>query len=325
MPLLDIQRRMRELGRIRTGQQVASGNGRKRPAKLEHFRLTSPSRPLIEAAAVAYGGQVRAWEGQWEVLTTADTIDVVIPPGQSISQWYEMWSGGGCQRRCDGRTNVLTDTPCACPADPADRRELAASGGACKPTTRLNVILPDIPDLGVWRLESHGYYAAAELSGTVDVLEAADRLLPARLRLEPRESKKPGKPTAQYMVPVLELPTVRISELMGGGPVAPAIPARVDKRERVPRPGLPPGPDPRRATTSAGEAAPIAATSPSPAPTPEPDVIEGEATVVDAEPARCDGFHDALGRCRRRDGHPEKKWSAGVHVGTDDETWPVAA
>lgn len=235
MPLIDLQRRMRELGRIRTGQTVSS-NGRKRPTRLETFRLTSPSRPLIEAAAESYGGKPKAWNGEWELVTETDTLDVVIPPGQSISQWYELWSGGGCQRRCDGRTNVLTDTPCACPADPGERRELAKDGQACKPTTRLNVMLPAIPDLGVWRLESHGYYAATELAGTVDVIEAAGRMLPARLRLEQREVKRPGKPTNQFAVPVLELPAVRIGDIVSG-----ELPARTNLRERVTRPELPSG------------------------------------------------------------------------------------
>lgn len=300
MPLIDIQRRMRELGRIRTGVQTPSGNGRRRPAKLEHFRLTSPSRDLIEAAAALYGGEARPWEGQWEVVTEADAMDVVIPPGQSISQWYEMWSGGGCQRRCDGRTNVLTDTPCACPADPAERREAAAAGAACKPTTRLNVILPDIPDLGVWRLESHGYYAAAELSGTVDVLESAGRLLPARLRLEQREVKRPGKPPNRFAVPILELPTVRVNELMEGPAVRHAIPARVDRRERVPRPALPPGPDPRHAP----QAAP---------PAPEVDEVEAEAVEVVQCPSTSP--YEGAAQCAREQGHP------GNHRNHDKESW----
>ena len=61
MPILTLQRQMRELGRIRTGIQVAGANGgRKRPSKLETFRFTSASRDLVEAAAAAYGGKATA-------------------------------------------------------------------------------------------------------------------------------------------------------------------------------------------------------------------------------------------------------------------------
>jgi hypothetical protein len=56
MPILTLQRQMRELGRIRTGNQVAAAGGKRARTKLETFRLTSSSRELIEAAAEAYGG-----------------------------------------------------------------------------------------------------------------------------------------------------------------------------------------------------------------------------------------------------------------------------
>jgi hypothetical protein len=223
---------MRELGRIRTGVQQEytdkGGKKRRRPAKLETFRLTSASRDLLEAAATTYGGRVAPWpeQNEFQLVTDVDALDIVVPPGQAMSQWYELWSGGGCQRRCDGVTNVLADAPCACPADAELRVELAAKGEACKPTTRLNVILPAIPDLGVWRLESHGFYAAVELAGTAEFLERATaqgRLLPARLRLDRREIKRPGEATRQFTVPVIELPQTRIGELVdtGAGELAP--------------------------------------------------------------------------------------------------------
>lgn len=237
-PILDLQRRMRELGRIRTGVQVVAGNGKRRPSKLDTFRLTSASRELLEAAAEVYGGKVEPWPEQasFQITTNVDAMDILVPPGQTFSQWYELWSGGGCQRRCDGELNVITDQPCSCPVDPAERRELAAKGEACKPTSRLNVILPALPDLGVWRLESHGFYAAVELSGTAAFLEAATasgRLLPARLRLDQREKKEPGKPTNRYSVPVIELPQTRIAELVAGTPQQPAVagPSPVAARE----------------------------------------------------------------------------------------------
>ena len=62
MPILNLQRQLRELGRIRTGIQVSTSGGKRRPSKLETFRLTSGARELIEAAAEAYGGTVTPWQ-----------------------------------------------------------------------------------------------------------------------------------------------------------------------------------------------------------------------------------------------------------------------
>jgi len=231
MPIVDMQIRMRELGMIRTGNQVASGNGRRRPNKLETFRLTTPSRALIEAAQECYGGEVQPWESpagkEWELIIAVTSLPVVIPPGQQLSQWYELWTGAGCVRRCDGRTNVIAEGPCECPADATERRELAGKGEACKPTTRLNVILPDLPDLGVWRLESHGYYAAVELAGAAQFLAIASARgmnIPASLRLEQREKKVPGRPTNRYAVPVIEFTTTRIADLLAAGSAAAELP-----------------------------------------------------------------------------------------------------
>lgn len=226
MPIVDLQRQMRELGRIRTGQTVVPERGKPRPSKLETFRLTSREQSLIEAAAAAYGGTVSAWRDEWEVITTSDALEILVPPWQALSQWYELWSAGGCQRRCDGRVMVLTDVPCLCPKDPDERRAAASANPptACKPTTRLNVMLPALPDLGVWRIESHGYYAATELAGAAQILELATRAgapLPARLRLDQRSKKVPGQPTNHYAVPVIEVLDARVGELLASvGPAA---------------------------------------------------------------------------------------------------------
>lgn len=208
-PILNLQQRQRELGRIRLGQKVGAKG---RPEKLDRFRFTSPSRSLIESVAAKYGGEVRPWNGagteQWEVITEARRLPILVPP-QPVNQWMELWSGGGCQRRCDGEREVLSDQPCLCDPDP-EKRE-------CKPTTRLNVVLRDVHGVGVWRLESHGYYAATELPQTAAFLASATvagTYLPAHLGLEERVVKRQGK-TSRFIVPLIEV-DVTPAQLMAG-------------------------------------------------------------------------------------------------------------
>jgi hypothetical protein len=259
--MIDIQRQMVELGRIRTGDQVdiAGQAGKKRPRKLETFRLTSQNKELIAEAARLYGGTPGAWNDQWEVVITAETLPIMLPPGEAMSQWWELWDAGGCKRRCEGTggRNVLADEPCSCPEDKTERAELAKNGKACKPTTRLNVILPELPGLGLWRLESHGHYAAVELAGAAEYLSMATSLghrVPAHLRIVNRSRKvkvlKDGNESVQtrnWTVPTIDI-DVRPMDLLGGGtPVAQiAAPAErlpsgpVNRRERVARPASPP-------------------------------------------------------------------------------------
>src|SRR5688572_2796212 len=125
MAIITLQRRARELGRIRIGQVVKGSNGKTRPEKLDRFRLTAASKPLLEGVARLYGGSVAAWTpanggpSQWEVVTTSTRLPVLVPP-QPVSQFYELWSGGGCQRRCDGERELLSEKPCLCDPDPED-------------------------------------------------------------------------------------------------------------------------------------------------------------------------------------------------------------
>jgi hypothetical protein len=135
----------------------------------------------------------------------------------AFTQWYELWSAAGCQRRCDGNYESISDSPCLC-EDPGHRE--------CNIHSRLSVLLADLPGLGVWRVESSGYYAAVELQGAVEIIRLAagrGQLLPARLRLEQRAVKRTddkGKPiTFRFAVPVLDIDVTPGRLIGSGGPL----------------------------------------------------------------------------------------------------------
>jgi hypothetical protein len=69
------------------------------------------------------------------------------------------------------------------------------SRDVCKPTTRMSLMLADIPTLGTWKLESHGWNAAAELPTLAASIESAPQPIPARLEVQVREKKdlRPGR------------------------------------------------------------------------------------------------------------------------------------
>jgi len=266
MPIRDLPRSFRRLGKIRLGEQVPVMDGsaqatnrdgtlKFRPAKLGEFRLTSPSRELLSSAAGVYGGMTRPWEGapgeedEWELYTSTRSLDIVIPPvrindegdvaGGPFMQWNEMWNKGGCARRCDGFTETISGGACAsmtpmCPVDPEARHAEASLGRACKMTTRLMVILPKVPDLGMWMLETHGYYAAVELGAFMEFLarRAGGQFVEATLRLESRTVKRKGK-THHFAVPVIELPQATAGELLAGVGARRAIGAAPDAQVRA--------------------------------------------------------------------------------------------
>lgn len=192
--IIDMQRRATEVGRVRLGAKADGG----RPTSLEKFRFTSTSSAFVEWIAATYGGTVAQWDSPagsaYEVFTDTNELDIAIPSwSDPLSQSYELWSGGGCQRRCNGAMEFLSGDPCLCNPD---KRE-------CKPVTRFSFIMPGCPVLGVVRLETGGMIAAQTLPAMVDAVELARGKgvnVRATLRLEKKTSG-----AKHFVVPVLEV------------------------------------------------------------------------------------------------------------------------
>jgi hypothetical protein len=332
MTLEGLRPKVNEIGRIRLGEKAQSGA----PKSLSTFRLTSYDRGVLDAAHAIYGGQVRPWTdapdpGMFQLITTVAAIDILIPRSlQNVTQSYELWTGGACQRRCDGRLCVLPEqdvVPCVCSAD-----GLTGPDRECDVITRLSVILPRLPGLGVWRLDTGGWHAATTIPSTLELLMALDgrSLVPAVLRAVQRSSKgvEDGRTvTHRFVVPVLDAPGITIGQLVESaghdaaqlGDGLPERPRPPTAEERVAA---------RRAaieaqTTSAPDAVPTVGAAAVPADAPPPpgpsaggaDIVEGEAVEV----AQCPSLSDpALGepvQCRKQAGH------GGVHR-TPDQSWP---
>ncbi|TMR92849.1 hypothetical protein [Nonomuraea basaltis] len=214
-----LQRRHWQDGRIRLGIKKTSQNGNQYPSKIETFRFTSPSEEMIRGVAELYGGQVKPWQSpegpQFEVITAATRIPVIVPPN-GLSQNMELWESKVCVRRCTGVTMQPPFVgPCLCGAtSDFDSRP-------CKPTTRLGVFLKRVPSLGLWRLDSKGKNAAAELPNAAEFLAHAGTYVDAWLYIAKRNGTiidprtKQPKPTT-YMVPGLTIEGIGFDELMSG-------------------------------------------------------------------------------------------------------------
>lgn len=248
MALLDLQQKMKEIGRIRIGDSTpkvsAKGNAYRQPHKLGTFKFTTRSASIAARVAEVFGGTVVHEDHLgFGVVTEVSEIGVTIPPGDGfVSQAYEQWDGGACQRRCDGlicltwKGSDRVEVPCMCPSDEVVRLEAAKSGHACKVTTRLSVIVPDLPDVGVWRLDTKGGNAAGEIGATAKILIAArsvDVYLPAKLWLDYRESKIPGQATREFYVPMLTLEATLRELSAASGTFREALPAAPPDRKAI--------------------------------------------------------------------------------------------
>lgn len=234
MPIIGLQNKDREIGRIRLG--IKNGTGENTTVtKLDSFRLTSTNKQALETAASLYGGEVTLWKDDvWQVFTATKEIPVIVTD-EPVTQWMEHWDGPVCARRCDGSNDVLNGTPCYCKS----MKDAIADGGVsmadikafreCRPTTRFKVRLPQLEDFGVWRLESHGWNAAKELGNTVEFLQklyTRKEIIPCILGMEQRSQvrKLKGKNTTyKFYVPIIRIPET-LATIIGrmGGVIDPA-------------------------------------------------------------------------------------------------------
>jgi hypothetical protein len=125
---------------------------------------------------------------------------VIVVKG-GLSQWLEYWSGGGCIHRCDGETNVLTGEPCDL-EEKVNRvrgKDVWVNPHAeAKPTTRLSVMLPELESIGVWRLESHGWNAAAEIPAVAELAQFVGDLVPAHLTWSSGGRSRTARPRGSW-------------------------------------------------------------------------------------------------------------------------------
>lgn len=217
--LNNIQRRTAEHGRLRTG--YTQGN---QPKRSNTWVITSHSEEHVRTAAKLWGGTPERWTPlnqnvvQWRVVTEASAIEALITPGDPLNQYNEMWTAGGCQRRCDGDTELLSRQPCICARQFGEDWHQQKKGTVCATTSRLNVMLPDLAGMGMWRAETHSFYAASEWGGMVDmVLAGTDGrgFVPVTLRIEPRQVVRAGK-TKKFPVVVVELRGVTPRQALAG-------------------------------------------------------------------------------------------------------------
>lgn len=207
MPITDIQRNHAPVFSVRFGEK--QGN---RPVKLMgKIRVTSSNRNVVQAFVDQYGGEVRQWEEGWEAYLPRTDLPIMVLPGQSIQQWWELYKGGTCDRRCDGETETLSGKPCICPSNIDER---IADKYSCSPMTRLTFLCPEVEILGAGSLVTHGKIAAETLPQAVSVAEAAlarGEMVPATLRAV----QKVGK-NRQYVIPQIEITGTSLLQLMSG-------------------------------------------------------------------------------------------------------------
>lgn len=173
-------------GKFGAGWKPEGGKGY--PIKSDKFVAMHPDREMAGAVAVAFGGEVEEVTDkmmrpatQFRVKTKTSQMDVMLSTSGAFTSYYEVWTEGGVAMRTDGRTNLVTGTPLPHPCpDPdlfdstqeavAAAKAWAKANGDLKLTTRFQVTPLDLPSLNPWKVETHGWIAAATFADVAEKL-----------------------------------------------------------------------------------------------------------------------------------------------------------
>lgn len=216
MPIKNLSeiRRLPRLGKIRLGiKEVSSKSGNSYPRAVDYF-VCNADQSTSEAAAKAfhevYGDKPRA-------------LDVIFPTEdveQFFPQFYRRYgSGSGLLCKGDGETAVQTDR------ETGEIREIIcnprqcewAQKKHCRPIGSLLFLLPKVPGLGAWQIDTSSYHSIVNLNSAIDFIRTLTggriAMIPLKLVIRPKEVQVEGK---KKVVHVLDLAheEVKLADVM---------------------------------------------------------------------------------------------------------------
>lgn len=218
---LSEQRQMPRLGKIRTGVKVAnkSGNG-EHPESVDYFVLP-------EELAGIFGDKPKSLPIMFPVEDEA----------KFASQYYKAYSSfRGLVCKGDGETCwrlIDTKTGDFAHRDTVEtiRKELPCSGRdctlyqqkKCKEVMNLQFLLPSVPGLGVWQLDTSSYHSIVAVNSAVELIRnicGRISMIPLRLTIEPKEVSPDGK---KKTVNILQIRTdITLAEIQKLGALPPS-------------------------------------------------------------------------------------------------------
>jgi hypothetical protein len=198
--------------RFRSGMSVLNPKTKKmEPTSLAEWRVTSGDPEVAASIAQLYGGQAQEWQTSkddyLEVLTSRQTIEIVIDGSDAITDKFILWGRSGPIHECDGvdflSPDDLAGTPCGCPPLLADRKAHARSGRGPSPHTRVVFRLADDYDLGVGSFQSTSFDLLMVLHEVRNDLDAIGEPALCELTLELVEYDTKAGRHVEYRKPVI--------------------------------------------------------------------------------------------------------------------------
>ncbi|MFD6997800.1 hypothetical protein ACFWA5_16325 [Streptomyces mirabilis] len=133
-----------------------------KPQALSSWRITTQSPETAAAIARLFGGVPNQWQtnsaDHFEVLTSSQTVRIVIDDLDCITSDMTKWSRKGVIHHCDGHQflspHQRKGAPCGCPESLSDRKMRARNYLGPQPNSEISFRISNEPDLGSFRMRS---------------------------------------------------------------------------------------------------------------------------------------------------------------------------
>ena len=176
------------VGTIRTGKMDTKSNT---PYSLDTFRFTADHPDITEKLAELYGGSTGEWEtkkpDKYELISETNALLIEV---RHFDSEFILWGANKPIFVCDGEFQKdEKKTPCQCPSDYWEHRDLAAEGKACKPNGSSKLILVDAPELGMFKFQSGSWLLASDVDDIEKFLEGSDNGSRMKFEIETYKTK----------------------------------------------------------------------------------------------------------------------------------------
>ncbi|WP_258111895.1 hypothetical protein [Alicyclobacillus sp. SP_1] len=209
-------KRLPRMGKIYLGLKQEHQSGKSYPVATDYFVVRADGVNTSEEAAKAFHEVYGETPKDITIAFPSDDPEVFMP--QYLSAYRgavgrsELWCKGDGERarRADDQGGYV-DVPCWYKDCPIFREK------KCKPLTRLLFLLPDVPGIGIWEIDTTSYFGSQNLTACVQMVRQLTRgriaMIPLKLRVVPQTVSPDGKAKTVYVLD-LKLEDIKIRELI---------------------------------------------------------------------------------------------------------------
>lgn len=192
-------RRLPRVGKIRLGERTVSQKGAQYPRAVDYFVVReddATSAEAVRAFRSVYGDKPR----RLRIMFPSDDLEVIFPQYlKAYRAGVGLWcKGDGEEAQRVGENGQLIEVSCPC--------ELLQKG-QCKQVAHLQFILPDVPIIGVWQIDTSSYHSITQINNAIHLIKTmtGGRIqgIPMTLYLKPKEVSPDGRKKTVYVMDLL--------------------------------------------------------------------------------------------------------------------------